>query len=71
MKRLHEFELQTPLLFLVFNRLDTTKKVFEEIRKAKPKQLFIASDGPRKTKEDEEKVVEQIRKYVLYTATYI
>jgi len=65
MKRLHEFELQTPLLFLVFNRLDTTKKVFEEIRKAKPKQLFIASDGPRKTKEDEEKVVEQIRKYVL------
>jgi hypothetical protein len=40
-------EFNTPILFLVFNRPDTTQLVFDEIRKVKPKQLFIASDGPR------------------------
>lgn len=46
-------QLKTPILFLVFNRLDTTKKVFAEIRKAKPEKLFIASDGPRENKKGE------------------
>lgn len=40
----------TPILFLIFNRPDITKKVFEEIRKQKPKYLFIAADGPREEK---------------------
>ena len=39
--------LDTPVLFLIFNRPDTTKRVFAKIREAKPKQLFIAADGPR------------------------
>lgn len=38
---------ETPILFLIFNRPDTTKKVFEEIKKQKPKFLFIAADGAR------------------------
>lgn len=37
----------TPVLFLVFNRPQYTKQVFESIRAAKPTQLFIAADGPR------------------------
>ena len=41
--------LNTPVLFLIFNRPDTTHRVFEAIRAAKPKQLFIAADGPRGT----------------------
>ncbi|WP_258101569.1 nucleotide-diphospho-sugar transferase [Marinoscillum pacificum] len=36
-----------PVLFLIFNRPDVTQQVFDEIRKAKPSQLFIAADGPR------------------------
>ncbi len=36
-----------PILFIIFNRPDTTKLVFEAIRNAQPKQLFIAADGPR------------------------
>lgn len=40
---------QTPILFLIFNRPEQTKKVFEAIRKIKPKQLFIAADAPRKS----------------------
>lgn len=37
----------TPILFLIFNRPDTTKLVFEQIRKVKPKYLYVAADGPR------------------------
>ena len=57
--------MNTPVLFLIFNRLDTTKQVFAEIKKAAPKQLFIAADGPRKDKEGEAKVCDEVRKYVL------
>lgn len=40
--------LSTPVLFLIFNRPETTQVVFDEIRKAQPEQLFVAADGPRK-----------------------
>jgi hypothetical protein len=46
-------QFDTPILFLVFNRPNTTQKVFEVIRKIQPKQLFIAADGPRKNKPDD------------------
>lgn len=39
--------MDTPILFLVFNRPDKTRLVFEAIRKAKPNQLFVSADGPR------------------------
>lgn len=37
----------SPILFLIFNRPETTIRVFERIRYARPAQLFIAADGPR------------------------
>jgi hypothetical protein len=37
----------TPILFLIFNRPENTKIVFEEIKKQKPKYLFVAADGAR------------------------
>jgi len=58
-----KFALTTPVLYLVFNRLDTIKQTFPEIKKAKPKQLFIAADGPR-TKEEEKKT-DSVREYVI------
>jgi len=30
----------SPVLFLIFNRLETTKQAFQAIRNAEPKQLF-------------------------------
>ena len=38
-------EFQTPILFIIFNRPSTTKLVFNQIKKIKPKKLFIAADG--------------------------
>jgi hypothetical protein len=39
---------ECPVLFLIFNRPEQTSRVFEQIRKFKPRKLFIAADGPRK-----------------------
>jgi len=38
---------KTPIVFLVFNRPDTTIRVFEGIRRARPAKLFVVADGPR------------------------
>ena len=42
-----------PVLIMVFNRPELTKKVFEQIKKYKPTRLYIASDGPRKNNIDD------------------
>ena len=55
----------TPILFLIFNRLDTTTQVFNEIRKVKPKKFYIACDGPRQYKEGELEKVQDIRYFIL------
>lgn len=55
----------TPILFVVFNRIDTTKQVFEEIRRIKPSSLFIAADGPRASHADDKEKCETVRQYVL------
>lgn len=39
--------LNTPILLIAFNRPKTTRQVFEQIRKVKPKQFFLAIDGKR------------------------
>ncbi len=57
--------LKTAVLFLIFNRLDTTKQVFQAIRKAKPPRLYIGADGPRPDKEGEAEKVKSVRDYVL------
>ena len=54
-------ELKTSVLFLVFNRPDTTSKVFEAIRQAKPPRLYVAADGPREDKLGEVERVKEAR----------
>jgi hypothetical protein len=42
-----------PILFLIFNRPDTTARVFEAIRAARPSRLYVAADGPRAGRDGE------------------
>jgi len=37
----------TPILFLIYNRPEQTRKVFKKIREIKPKYLYISADGPK------------------------
>lgn len=53
-----------PVLFIIFNRPDTTQQVFDAIKKAAPRQLFIAADGPRAHKPDEADLCAQTRAVV-------
>ncbi|MGO9566318.1 MAG: glycosyltransferase family 2 protein [Desulfomonilaceae bacterium] len=39
--------LKSPVAFLIFNRPDTTARVFAEIAKARPAKLLVVADGPR------------------------
>jgi len=50
---------------LIFNRPDLTGVVFEQIKKARPKRLFIAGDGPRKDKPGDDDLCRQTRDLVL------
>ncbi|CAN5454137.1 hemolytic protein HlpA [soil metagenome] len=56
--------LQTPILFLIFNRPDTTLEVFGEIRKAQPAKLYIAADGPRANRPEEAEKCREARSIV-------
>jgi hypothetical protein len=51
--------LKTAVLFIVFNRPETTTKVFEKIRQAKPPRLYVASDGPREKHESDKENVKK------------
>ncbi|PHR51629.1 nucleotide-diphospho-sugar transferase [Cycloclasticus sp.] len=57
--------LNTAVLFLIFNRLDVTKQVFQAIRQAKPPRLYLAADGARKNTEGEAEKVIAVREYAL------
>ena len=58
-------EFNTPILFIIFNRLNTTQKVFEVIREIRPKKLFVAADGYRLGVEGEKDKCDEVKKYVL------
>lgn len=54
--------LKAAVLFLVFNRPDTTAQVFEVIRSVRPPRLYVAADGPRTGRVEESARVESVRK---------
>lgn len=56
--------LETPVLFMVFNRPRLTNRVFQSIRAAKPRKLYIAADGPRKTHPDDAARCKLVREIV-------
>lgn len=55
----------TPILFIIFNRPHTALRSFEEIKKAKPRHLYIASDAHRKQYPEEALIVEETRNLIL------
>lgn len=62
--KMDEFVFQTAVVFCVFNRLETTRKVFEVIRNAKPPRLYIIADAARESVPGEREKVDAVRKYI-------
>lgn len=56
-----EFKLQTPVALLIFNRPDTTERVFNAIAQAKPPKLLVVADGPRDSRPGEAEKCQETR----------
>lgn len=61
---IENFQLNVPIIFIIFNRKDTTQKVFDVIKKVKPPILLVVADGARKEKDGEEQKVTETRKII-------
>lgn len=59
-----EKQFSIPILLIGFNRPDTIKQVFETIRKVQPQKLYVAIDGPRESKRNEQALVDQVKNIV-------
>lgn len=57
--------LQVPVLFILYNRLEPAKQAFSQIRKVRPKKLYIACDGSKKDKPGDGEKVEAVRQWIL------
>ena len=53
-----------PVLLIFFNRPDTLKYVFEEVRKAKPQKLYLAQDGARDDNPNDAENIQKCREIV-------
>ena len=53
-----------PLVFIVFNRPEITKRTFELIKLQKPSKLFIVADGPRLERPEDVARCAHVRKIV-------
>lgn len=53
-----------PVLFLVYNRPELTKMVFNEIKRVRPKKLFINCDGAKNDKVGDDRKVAETRSIV-------
>lgn len=49
------YRCNVPVAFLIFNRPETTQKVFKEIRNVQPPKLLIVADGPRSDRTEVER----------------
>ena len=56
--------MKTAIALIIFNRPDTTKKVFEAIRQAKPDRLFVISDAPRPSHPDDIAKCAEVRQII-------
>ena len=56
--------MKTPVVFVVFNRPELTRRVFQRIREARPSTLLVVCDGPRPDQPDDQGKVDEVRAIV-------
>jgi hypothetical protein len=61
---MENYKTKSPVLFLIFNRPDVTEFVFEQIKKVQPKRFYVAADGPRDGKKNENNLCLQTRSII-------
>jgi hypothetical protein len=56
--------LDTPVVFLIFNRPDVTSRVFDAIRRVRPTKLLVVADGPRTSRPGEDQLCASARRII-------
>jgi hypothetical protein len=56
--------IQSPVVFLIFNRPEQTARIFATIRAARPARLLVVADGPRPGRAGEEELCKKTRSVV-------
>lgn len=52
---------ELPILFVVFNRPEETRRVWERIKRFQPRTLFVAGDGPRANSLEDQLLCAEVR----------
>lgn len=60
---MEEKQYDVPILLILFKRIDSTKLILNELRKQRPKYIYIVADGPRN--KEEKKETDKLREFVL------
>jgi hypothetical protein len=55
---------ETPVALFVFNRPETTRRVFDAIAQIRPTKLLLIADGPRQNKPGEDELCRQVKEIV-------
>ncbi len=56
--------MNSPILLIGFNRPDTLKQVFNQVRIAEPKKLYFSVDGPRKGNDKDKEASDKVRNII-------
>jgi hypothetical protein len=56
--------LDTPVVLLVFNRPEETRRVLEQIRRVQPRHLLVVADGPRANRPDDATRCAEVRQVI-------
>lgn len=57
-------KFETPLVFIIYKRPETTRRAWEAIARQRPRRLFIVADGPRPDRPGEAEKVAETRAVV-------
>lgn len=58
---MYKYEVDVPVLLIFFSRPEQFLKVFNQVKKARPKKLFLYQDGPRIGREDDNENIRSCR----------
>lgn len=56
--------MNTPIVFIIFNRPEITRKTFSVIQEAKPSELFVIADAPRSHRPGDAEKCQETRRIV-------
>lgn len=58
------YRVRSPVAMVVFNRPDTTRRVLERVRAARPDRLFVIADAPREHVPSDEERCKAVRRII-------